>query len=72
MKRVSCGPGWWRHAAAYVWVVLVFCGVAERQVAAADFNVASPGVRVEADSLKADEIGNRLLALNDAGGSGRR
>ena len=68
MKTVSCGPGWWRDAAAYAWVVLVLCGVAERQVAAADFNVASPGMRVEADSLEADEIGIRLLALNDAAG----
>ena len=68
MMTVSGSPRRWRHAAAYVWIVLVLCGVAERPVAAADFNVASAGVRVEADSLEADEIGIRLLALNDAGG----
>ena len=68
MKAGSCGPRLCRHAAAYLWVVLVLCAVAERPVAAADSNVTSAGVRVEADSLEADEIGIRLLALNDAGG----
>ena len=51
---------------AYVGLALLVCGAAERPVAAADFNATPNGQRLEADSLEADEITVRLLALNDA------
>jgi hypothetical protein len=57
----------WRHAAGWgCFVLMVVCAAAERPVAAADFNAASDGPRVEAEGLEADEISVRLLALNDA------
>ena len=47
--------------------LLVLCGGGfERAVAAADVIVPAAGLCIEADSLEADEIGVRLLALNDA------
>ena len=51
---------------AYLGLALLLCGAAERPVAAADFNAPPNGQRLEADSLEADEITVRLLALNDA------
>jgi hypothetical protein len=57
----------WRHAASWACLVLMMvCVAAQRPAAAADFNVATDGPRLEAEGLDADEICVRLLMLNDA------